>query len=66
MSTKDAAAYVGLSEKTLAIKRCDGTGPPFVKLGRIFYFREDLDRWLSGARLTSTAQARQLALRRRT
>jgi hypothetical protein len=48
-----------LSVKTLAMKRCNGTGPKFVKLGRIFYFREDLDAWLQRGRVVSTAQAQQ-------
>lgn len=61
MDAKNAATYCGLSVKTLAMKRCDGTGPKFVKLGRVFYFRDDLDEWLRGARATSTAQARQAA-----
>lgn len=61
MNTRNAAIYCGLSEKTLAMKRCDGTGPKFVKLGRVFYFRDDLDEWLRGSRATSTAQARQAA-----
>jgi hypothetical protein len=60
MDTKNSSAYVGLSEKTLAMMRCNGTGPKFVKRGRIFYFKEDLDAWLNaGGRLTSTAQAQQ-------
>jgi len=57
MNTKNAAIYIGLSEKTLAMKRCDGTGPKFVKKGRIFYYKEDLDAWMSeGQRAKSTAQ----------
>lgn len=60
VNAKNAAAYIGLSEKTLAMMRCNGTGPQFVKRGRIFYFMEDLDRWLNaGGRFTSTAQAQQ-------
>lgn len=60
--TCNASAYVGLSEKTLAMMRCNGTGPKFVKRGRVFYFREDLDAWLNeGGRFTSTAQAQQAA-----
>lgn len=59
MDAKNAATYCGLSVKTLAMKRCDGTGPKFVKLGRVFYFREDLDEWLGGHRATCTAQSRQ-------
>ena len=58
VDTNNASAYVGLSEKTMAMMRCNGTGPKFVKRGRIFYFREDLDSWLNaGGRFTSTAQA---------
>ncbi len=59
-TAKNAALYLGLSEKTLAMMRCAGTGPRFIKRGRIFYFKEDLDAWLleGGGRITSTAQAR--------
>jgi hypothetical protein len=59
MDPKNASTYCGLSVKTLAMKRCNGTGPKFVKLGRIFYFREDLDAWLQRGRVVSTAQAQQ-------
>ena len=59
MDAKNAATYCGLSVKTLAMKRCDGNGPKFVKLGRVFYFRDDLDEWLRGNRASSTAQVRQ-------
>ena len=60
IDTRNASAYTGLSEKTMAMMRCNGTGPKFIKRGRIFYFKEDLDYWLSaGGRLTSTAQAQQ-------
>lgn len=61
LDVKNASSYIGLSEKTLAMMRCNGGGPKFVKRGRIFYFREDLDSWLNAkGRFTSTAQA-QLA-----
>ena len=59
MDAKNAATYCGLSVKTLAMKRCDGNGPKFVKLGRGFYFGDDLDEWLRGNRASSTAQVRQ-------
>lgn len=58
MNPKAASEYLGLSEKTLAIKRCDGTGPAFVKRGRVFYFRADLDEWLKAGRSRSTAESR--------
>lgn len=56
MCAKDASEYVGLSEKTLAMMRCKGTGPRFIKRGRIFYFKTDLDEWLSSGAAVSTAQ----------
>lgn len=56
MDAKNAARYCGLSEKTMAMKRCTGTGPKYIKPGRIFYYRTDLDAWLSADRVGSTAQ----------
>ena len=59
MDTRNAAQYLGLEEKTLAMKRTDGTGPRFIKRGRIFYFKEDLDAWINECkRASSTAQLR--------
>lgn len=58
MNAKSAAAYLGLSAKTLAMMRCAGTGPAFVKRGRVFYFKQDLDRWVEDGRAVTTAQAR--------
>lgn len=46
MNSKNAATYIGLSEKTLAMMRCEGKGPEYVKLGKIFYYREKLDEWI--------------------
>ena len=61
MDTRNAAAYVGLEEKTMAMKRSDGTGPNFIKRGRIFYFKEDLDAWIGQVgKASSTAQLRSL------
>jgi hypothetical protein len=60
--TKNAALYVGHEEKTMAMKRSDGTGPKFIKRGRIFYFKEDLDAWIKEARkVRSTAELRVLS-----
>jgi hypothetical protein len=57
MDTKNAAEYLGLSTKTLAMMRCMGTGPKYIKRGRIFYFKDDLDVWLmEQGKLTSTAR----------
>lgn len=61
LDAKNAASYLGLSTKTLAMMRSAGTGPKYVKRGRIFYFRDDLDEWVRGGRASSTAQAQQIA-----
>ncbi len=59
MDVKNAAKYIGLAPKTLAMLRCSGTGPKFVKRGRVFYFRADIDEWLNAqGRLMSTTQAK--------
>jgi Helix-turn-helix domain len=46
INRKNAAKYLGLAEKTLAMHASRGTGPAFIKRGRVFYFRDDLDEWL--------------------
>lgn len=57
MDTQNAALYVGLSQKTLAMQRTKGTGPRFIKRGKIFYYKADLDAWLGGdSRQRSTTQ----------
>lgn len=56
MDTRNSSAYVGLSPKTLAMMRCAGTGPPYVKLGKVFYFKKDLDDWIELGRVTNTVQ----------
>jgi len=61
MTSAQAARYLGLAVKTLAAKRSTGTGPHFVKRGRIFYFKDDLDEWLRAGRAGSTSEARLLA-----
>lgn len=59
MDTKNTSKYTGLAEKTLAMMRSKGTGPKFVKRGRVFYFQADIDTWMnSQGRHTSTAQAK--------
>lgn len=55
----NAANYIGLSVKTMAMMRTKGTGPKFIKRGRIFYFRDDLDEWVNAkGKAVSTAQLR--------
>jgi predicted DNA-binding transcriptional regulator AlpA len=65
MRTPEAAAYVGLSPTTLNIKRCQGNGPAYHKVGGkiVVYFQEDLDAWLASSRRQSTSQAAAAAVR---
>ena len=59
MNTASAAAFLGLSVSTLATMRSKGTGPRFIRMGRIFYYRSDLEDWVqANPRVKSTAQAR--------
>ena len=59
LDTKNAAQFLGLSPKTLAMMRSAGNGPRFIKRGRVFYFLDDLKAWLAEQpRVRSTAQAR--------
>ena len=59
LDTENAAKYLGLSPKTLAMMRSAGTGPKFVKRGRVFYFLDDLQAWVADTpKVKSTAQAR--------
>ena len=48
MDTENAARYLDLSKKTLAMKRSQGTGPVYIKRGKIFYYKDDLDKWMKG------------------
>ena len=64
LDTANAARFLGLSPKTLAIWRSAGSGPPFIKRGRIFYYEQDLRVWLAEhPRTQSTAQCRALRIR---
>lgn len=49
---KEAAMITGFSEKTLANKRSDGTGPPYYKLGNtrraaVYYLESELKNWMA-------------------
>ncbi|MCW2387134.1 putative DNA-binding transcriptional regulator AlpA [Sphingobium sp. B11D3B] len=56
LKTPDAAAWLGLSPRTLEKHRCYGTGPAFHKLGgRVVYSTEALDAWAELGRRRSTS-----------
>lgn len=51
----DVAARTGLSKSTLAKRRCDGSDPPYFKIGRaVKYASADVDAWILSRRRTST------------
>ena len=53
-TTKDAATYLGLAQRTLQKYRVDGSGPKFRKLrGHSFYDVADLDAWVESAEKTA-------------
>lgn len=58
LDRRNSALYLGVSEKTLAHWACYGKGPKFIKRGRVWYYRADLDAWLGTTAVSSTAAAR--------
>lgn len=55
LSTRQAAALLGLSPRTLERYRVTGEGPVFRKLGRrVCYVWTDIDDWANGRRRRST------------
>ena len=49
MTRRDAAAYLGMKSKTLAMWELHGRGPPSIKVGgRRFYYKDDLDAFIRG------------------
>ena len=62
--TGRAAAYLGLSRRTLDGYRVSGDGPAFHRFGnRVRYRMSDLDDWAAKRRATTTAEADQLTAR---
>ena len=56
LNTREAAAYLGLSTRTLDRYRVSGDGPVFLRFGgRVRYLREDLDAWARTRRRKSTS-----------
>ena len=58
LRTHDAAAFLGLSGRTLEKHRCTGTGPIFRKLGgRVVYAIDDLEAWAAERARNSTSDS---------
>ena len=59
LGTREAAAFLGLSPRTLDRYRVTGEGPAFHKFGaRILYTQADLEDWAAARRMTSTSDDR--------
>lgn len=50
MDRKNAATYCGLSVKTLAMYATNGIGPKSTKRGKVWYWKDDLDAWLTSGK----------------
>ncbi|MXY39682.1 MAG: helix-turn-helix domain-containing protein [Rhodospirillaceae bacterium] len=56
LNTREAAAHLRLSMRTLDRYRVSGDGPVFLKFGgRVRYLPEDLDAWARSRRRKSTS-----------
>ena len=62
--TQQAAAFLGLSHRTLEKHRTYGTGPAYRKLGgRVLYALDDLQAWADrGARISTSDPNAQVVL----
>lgn len=48
LTTKEAAEFLGLKEKTLRLWRAENKGPSYIKINRtIRYRRDDLDEFVA-------------------
>lgn len=57
LTPEQAEAETGYSKRTLANKRCDGTGPPFFRMGRLIrYSKLDIHEWMRSRRYRSTSE----------
>ena len=66
LTTREAAAYVGIKKSTLQKYRTEGTGPRFIKLGKVVsYDQIDCDRWIEEHKFSSVAEAANPSARRR-
>jgi hypothetical protein len=56
LKPSEAAAYLRRSIPWLAVRRCRGDGPVYRKAGgHVLYLQSDLDDWINGRVLRSTA-----------
>lgn len=61
LSSREAAAYLGVTSDTLDNWRCQGRGPAFIKTsptrkGKVFYRAGDIAAWQKANLFNSTAE----------
>ena len=60
LSTVSAAKYLDMTVQHLAQTRLNGSGPPFVKVGRrVFYDVNEIDKWIEQNTRRSTSDRGQ-------
>lgn len=60
LSTTQLALILGVSARKLERDRQDGTGIPFIRMGRrVLYRLVDVESYVEAQRFTSTAEARR-------
>jgi predicted site-specific integrase-resolvase len=58
LTPEEAGRFIGAAVQTMARWRCEGGGPPFIRVGRkIMYAAEDLTAWMNARRMASTSAA---------
>lgn len=61
LTTREAAAFLGLAISTLNKWRCYGKGPQFIKLGRaVRYRQDDLERYVEFSTRNPTNPIRRM------
>ena len=66
LSTRQAAALIGVGESTLEKMRVYGNGPKYVKLsklprGRVIYDLADVEKWLASLKRSNTSTSTKKA-----
>jgi excisionase family DNA binding protein len=61
LTQREAAAQLRLSQRTLERYRLSGSGPTYVKAGRLVRYREqDLEKWIASRVVGSTSEGDRL------
>jgi hypothetical protein len=64
MTPAAVAEYLDVSEATLRNWRSEQRGPAYFRLGRVFYWRRDVDRWFRSRRVEPREVSRDVTHRR--